>query len=145
MAYHTWHNYGYGICVDEIEVNSPARIEALLEKAPDYREKVHNCLKANGITEPRVEDYFEFVDDCEYGFASILSEVMSETTGVWFDACDDTEDKEYLIYMPRYPWNMDEKDMELTEEKVKEFIQEYVSIISDTKIVVELQSIENGG
>ncbi len=45
MSYHTWHNYGYGICVDEMKVDSVERIEALLALAPQYRDKIHDWFE----------------------------------------------------------------------------------------------------
>jgi len=33
MGYSTWHTYGYGICIDDIET-TVEKIEELLSKAP---------------------------------------------------------------------------------------------------------------
>ena len=40
MSYTTWHNYGYGICTDDIKT-TPERIEQLLALAPEYAAKIH--------------------------------------------------------------------------------------------------------
>ena len=34
MSYHTWHDYGYGICMDEIKIDSAERIHKMILKAP---------------------------------------------------------------------------------------------------------------
>ena len=36
MSYTTWHNYGYGICVDDIKTKDVARLEQLLAMAPKF-------------------------------------------------------------------------------------------------------------
>ncbi len=145
MSMRTYINYGYGFCVEELVVESPERIEKLISLAPDYQKKVHGSLKANGITEPTVDDYLEFTDDCENGFADFLAEVMMEATGLWFCSCCDYDGDSYVLYMPDYPWNMTEKDNGVTAEYIKKLMKEYVAIISDTSIDVDYQEVENCG
>ena len=145
MSMRTYINYGYGFRVEELVVESSERIENLISLAPDYQKKVHGCLKTNGITEPTVDDYLEFTDDCENGFADFLAEVMMEATGLWFCSCCDYDGDAYVLYMPDYPWNMTEKDNGVTAEYIKNLMKEYVAIISDTSIDVDYQEVENCG
>ncbi len=145
MSTMTWHNYGYGICTSNLEVDSVERIEKLLDKAPDYKEKIHAHLKAKGISEPTLDDYYDATDESEYEIADLLMEVLWEVTGLNFVSCDDSEDNYYLIYMPMYPWNMDEANKSITEEEVANLIKEYVAIVSDTPIELDYQSVENYG
>ena len=35
MSYTTWHNYGYGICVDDIKTRDVTRLESMLKLAPN--------------------------------------------------------------------------------------------------------------
>ena len=35
MSYHTWHDYGIGICMDEIKIDTVERIHKLIQKAPN--------------------------------------------------------------------------------------------------------------
>ena len=30
MAYETWHNYGFGVCVSKLKIDSPERVGALI-------------------------------------------------------------------------------------------------------------------
>ncbi len=145
MSYHTWHNYGYGICTDELVIDSVERIEALLSLAPQYRAKIHDWFEDCEITEPTVDDYWEFDQDYHLGIATIMREVIEEAEGVEFLACDDFDDKAYLVYPPSYPWNLRKGEESLTEEAIVKILSKYINIVSDTEVDIEYQSIGNGG
>lgn len=38
MSYISWHNYGYGICTDDITERSIERLKNLLALAPEFNE-----------------------------------------------------------------------------------------------------------
>ena len=44
MSYTTWHNYGYGICVDDIKTRDVTRLESMLKLAPNLDREIHSCL-----------------------------------------------------------------------------------------------------
>lgn len=145
MSYRTWHSYGYGICVDEIKVDSVEKLEALLSYAPKYQQQLHRWLKECKITAPSVDDYMEFDQDYYLGLATLLKEVIEEADGIELCACDDFEGASFLIYGPAYPWQMTEKDLGMTEEKIEQLFQKYVSVLTDEPINIEYQEIGNGG
>lgn len=145
MSYHAWHNYGYGICVDKIKVNSVEKMELLLSQAPKYQQEIHNWFEECEITEPAINDYMEFDQDFYLGVATILKEVIKEAEGIEFLACDDFDGIDFLIFEPLYPWQMSAKDLLITEEKINQILQKYVSILTDDGIIIEYQEIENGG
>lgn len=145
MSYNTWHNYGYGICVDHIKVDSIERMETLLTHAPSYRQEIHKWFKDCEIKEPTMDDYMEFDEDYCYGLATILKEVIQEAEGIEFFACDDFDGIKFLIYEPLYPWQMTEKDLGMTQEKIEKIFQKYISILTDEAITIEYQGVGNGG
>ena len=102
MSYRTWHNYGYGINTSAIPDASVGQMNALLERAPKFKEKVEEWLTKHEIIEPSYEDYLEYDDVCMCGLAAILSEVIEEAEGVVFTACSDFDGDQYLIYQPSY-------------------------------------------
>ena len=59
MSYHTWHNYGYGICTDKLETAEVSRIQELIRCAPEYEKVVDKLFQERGITEPTADDYLE--------------------------------------------------------------------------------------
>ena len=77
MSYNSWHIYGYGLCVSDIEGLSIEKIQALLAKAPKYQKDVQGWLEEHDISEPTVDDYLEFDQDYCLGLASILTVLFS--------------------------------------------------------------------
>ncbi len=145
MSYSTWHNYGYGICVDDIKTQDVSRLQALLELSPEAKAKVESWLSELDIKEPSWDDYMEFDQDFCLGLATILKMVIEEAEGIDLTACDNYDSVAYLLYQPMYPWYMDDTDRELTEEKVAEIFHRYTSILTDDPIDIGYQEVENGG
>lgn len=52
MSYTTWHNYGYGICVDDIKTRDVTRLESMLKLAPNLDREIHRWLEECSISEP---------------------------------------------------------------------------------------------
>lgn len=145
MSYSTWHNYGYGICVDDINTQDVERLQALLELAPEFKAKIDGWLSEREIQEPSWDDYMEFDQDFQLGLATILKEVITEVEGIVLTACDDHDSKDYLLYQPMYPWNITDADPGMTEEKVAGIFRHYVSILTEVPIDIDYQAVENGG
>ena len=145
MSYQTWHNYGYGIKTNLLEVDSVERMEKLLAHAPKYQQKIHDYFAECEIDKPTIEDYYEFAEYYRYDLAGILSQVIEEAEGLCFLSCDDEDCNYYLMYPPIYPWNMSEEDKEMTIEKVKAIIIKYASIVTDSFLDFDYQEAENFG
>ena len=145
MSYSTWHNYGYGICTSDLKIDSVKRIKALLKYAPKYRKEIRDWFTECEISKPTVDDYLDFDQEYHNGIAAILQAVIKEATGIEFSACDNFDCMRYLIYMPSYPWNMTERDKSITKDELDEALKKYVSIVTDSKLDIDFQEIENGG
>ena len=145
MSFSTWHNYGYGVRTDDIKIDSPERIKALIHCSPQYEAEVENFFTERGITNPTIEDYLELDTDYYDGLATILVEVIEEAEYITFTHCDDWDGRVYLIYSPSYPWNLPESEANLTEEKIAVIISKYMAFLTDESIEVDYQSIGNGG
>ncbi len=145
MSYSIWHNYGYGICVDDIETQDVKRLQALLELAPEAKAKIEGWLSELGIKEPTWDDYMEFDQDFYLGLVTILKMVIEEAEGISLTSCDNFDSVAYLLYQPMYPWYMDSVDCGLTEEKTAEIFRRYISILTDDPIDIDYQEVENGG
>lgn len=145
MSYISWHNYGYGICVTDIQNENVERLQAMLKLAPELDREIHAWFASCFITEPTWEDYEEFDQDYMLGLATILRRTIEEVEGISLTACDDLECRTYLIYQPQYPWQITEKERDLTEERLRELFQRYVGLLTDEIIDIDYQSAENGG
>ena len=89
MSYTSWHTYGYGVCLTEMECGSMKRMKNLLKLAPEYHKSVQNWLKDQGIAKPDVDDILEFDQEYRLGLATILQNVILEAENIRFTACDD--------------------------------------------------------
>lgn len=145
MSYQSWHIYGYSICVSKLQNVTVEKLRVLLSMAPEYQAKVENWLKESEISEPTVEDYYDFDQDYYLGLATILKEVIQEAEHVELTACDDYDGAEYLLFEPLYPWQIREEERFLTEEKIAKLLRKYIQILSDSVLEIEYQSVENGG
>lgn len=154
MSYQSWHNYGYGICVDDISTTADKVFE-LVHLAPEFEKKFYEWVETwreendpENIAEIiTMEQIYEYEDDCycEYGLAPIISAVIEECEGIKLLACSDYNCYHYLIFLVAYPWYMSEKEKNMTEEDVRTLIAKYVNILTDVDITVDYQSVENGG
>ncbi len=145
MSFQTWHNYGYGICTDDISCNSVEKMQDLLRFAPKFRESLNKWFVEAEIDEPSYDDYIESDQDYSLGLATILYEVIKEAEKIEFLACDDFNGKNYLIFPPIYPWDIARKEKRLTEKKIQKILRKYIAILTDEEIEITYQSVENGG
>ena len=95
MSYSTWHNYGYGIRVDDIKEQSVERLQALLKLAPELDQKIRAWLSELDIAEPDWDDYMDFDQVYYLGLATILQQVIEEAEGLRLTACDDSSGATY--------------------------------------------------
>lgn len=154
MSYHSWHEYGYGICVDDINTNK-YKVFDLVHLAPNFEKRFYKW--AETYREDRdpedikevitMDSIYEYEDDnCyDFGLAPIVMEVIKECEDVELLCCDDYNGYHYLIFSVTYPWNMTKKEKNMTEEDVRLLFTKYVSMLTDTAVTVDYQSVENGG
>ena len=145
MSYATWHNYGFGVCTDEIPMADVDRLQNLLALAPELHAEIKEWLAEREIADPTWDDYMEFDEDYHLGIATILQRVIEEAEGIEMTSCSDYDSTAYLIYSPRYPWDLSFADSNLTEDRLREIISKYVGILTDKEIAVNYQEVENGG
>lgn len=145
MSFTTWHNYGYGLCVSELNIDSVEKLYQLLERAPSYKKDFTDWVAECELEDPSFKDLMDFDEDYQNGVATFLKEVISEAEGIELTACDDFDGSTYLLYQPSYPWYLSEKERGLTEEAVASLIREYVSILTDEDLTIDYCSVENGG
>ena len=147
MSYSTWNTYGLGVCVDDIKT-TPERLLKLasLDKQTmlDVEKYLNETLNGEyKIEELTMEDFYCLQGDfCEHDVSYVLSRVIKEIPVFYVDDYDGVP---YILYCPTYPWNMTEDEFGITECKVKEIFQKYISILTDDIVNIEYQNVENGG
>ena len=138
----TLHIYGYGICTSVIPTEDVKKLEAVLAFAPAYNECLQEYFKEREIAEPSWDDYMDTDVDYYLGLPSILREVIEEAEGIGLTACDNFDGDKFLLYEPKYPWNLPYAEKDLTEDKLREMFEKYVLILTDEEVEVEYHSIE---
>lgn len=145
MSFRTWHNYGYGICADEIKTHSVERLESLLSLAPKFKAQVDEWLHEAGKTEPTWDDYMEYDNEYDLGLVTLIKEVIEETEGISMTVCCDFEGAKYLMYQAQYPWHLTAAERDLTEDHLTAIFARYLGVLTDENIYIGGQSAENGG
>ena len=154
MSYSTWHDYGYGICVDDVKTTAD-RVFEFVHLAPNFEKEFYKwieSLREEGDPECiseliTMDDIHEFEDGyyCIRGLGVIMKAVIEECEDIKLLVCDDFNCNYYLIFPMRYPWYMSEKEKNMTEKDIYDLFNKYVSILTDEFISVDYQEVENGG
>lgn len=153
MSYQSWHNYGYGISIDDIETDF-LKIEKLISLAPKFNSEFEESLKLWADVDDvcdtsniNMDNLYEILYDMDltYGLADVLAKVIEEVEGIRLVACDDYDSIDYLIFPTGLPWDFNDKERHMTEKSVEELFRKYVGILSEKEIHIEWQSVENGG
>lgn len=154
MSYQSWHEYGYGICVDDINTTADKVFE-LVHLAPKFEKKFYEWVETyreDGDPESIAEflpmdSIYEYEDDdcCDYGLGPIMRDVIKECEDVELLCCFDYDGNHYLIFSVTYPWWMTDKEKSMTEEDVRALFAKYVSMLTNVAVTVDYQSVENGG
>lgn len=145
MSFVSWHTYGYGVKVSELQNISMSKVVELIQTAPEYAKSFNDWLKNNDIKEPTLEDLEEFDEDYCIGLATVLAAVICEREGIEFTACNDFENETYLLYAKTYPWYLSDKEKTLKEQDIQLLLVRYFSKISDEVITIDYYDPENGG
>lgn len=138
----TYHIYGLGVRTSTIPTEDVKRLERLLALAPSYNECLQEYFETQGIDEPSWKDYMDTDFDFQLGLPAILREVIEEAEGIDLTACDNFDGDKFLLYEPKYPWNLPYAEKDLTEDKLREMFEKYVRILTDEEVEVEYHSIE---
>lgn len=144
MSYHSWIEYGYGVITSKIILKNVEGLKKLLRLAPNYEAEIKEFFKANDITQPTIEDYLEYEMEENY-LATILQKVIFETESIDFFACQDHDGYNYLLYLPSYPWYMQQNEYSITKEYIENILNKYIGILSDNFPKPDYLECHNGG
>ena len=175
MSYHTWTNYGYGFCTDNLTNYSFESIRKLCElnkeTLSEYEDDLHLYLSDNTAMEFDDDtdinalvqyanefdniDVNSFLDErhddtCEgYGIGYYLKDIIKRNEDIELYACDDFGGNHYLLFTPSYPWSkLSEKERNITKEEFNDILRRYVNIVTDNhsdNIAFDYETVENGG
>ena len=114
-----WANEGIGIdCSELVPYLSRKKIIAFLRKLnPEYAEH----LKED-VTDDELQ---EIIDGDFDGLCKVLAVAGESSVLVWAHGGEGGSSEGYLLYPPKYPWNLTEDDPK-TEEEARELIKKAV-------------------
>ena len=127
-------NYGYGFSLKDIPSNiidKNSFIQFLQDNVPEiYFDRIITEFQPSSVDAYILALYrvgYLPALGGEPGLAGLLQEVLISRSGVDFvSAIDDRGDK-YILYQPKYPWQMKEIDWELSTEKLDEIMTDVLS------------------
>lgn len=137
----TYHIYGFGVELSQLGEISLDRLEQLIGMAPVLESKIKKWFNDEKIKKPTLENYYEF-DEENLGLPTLLKEVIFELEGIDLTACEDLNNRQYLLYESKYPWNMTTIDCFMTPERLSNLYRKYLKIISDLDFVIECHGVE---
>lgn len=145
MSFETWHDYGFGFCVDNITTTAE-KINKLISYAPEFEKVVKEYFSNLGILNPSMEDFEDLDQDFMNGLAYIIVEVIMEAEDILLLHTCDYNGCRYVILTPSYPWaKVSEKHKNLTLNSLTDIYKKYISILTDEEIDLDYQSVENCG
>ena len=145
MSFRIWHDYGYGIKVDDIHTEL-FQLQQLIKMAPKYKKELDDYFQDCEIEEPIFDDYMEIEnDEGRRGLNTILQKVILECEDIVLSALDDFDSVQYLVFYAGYPWSYSEREKCFTEHDIDEVLRRYVSVLTDEAIDIGYQSSENCG
>lgn len=154
MSYETWHDYGVGFKVENVETTL-SRILDLVACAPDFQQQFESeigdtvaNLKTN--TEMTVKDINKMMLelDTKASYGVIFAAVVSELEDIRLECVDDINGNHYVIFPQRLPWCYYFKERNMSEEKIQEIFTKYLQYLTRQpleEIGYGYQQIENGG
>lgn len=142
---------GYGINLSDLthEIKTDNLLD-LIKTAPKFYKSMSMDLFEMGADIEICETYNILTDWVNTygdvkgsGLAEILQKVIEEIEDIRFDVVVDIDDNSYLVFTPNYPWmGLNDKEKQLTEEKIDEIIEKYLSIATADALYPYYLSIE---
>lgn len=144
-------NYGYGIvATDDMMPKSTQHILNLLHHAPSlekicladlYSYLENNPDTANAVTDIPVAKCLQIIleMDCEDSenfktVIPILQAVIYEAEGINLCHAQDLYDnKEYLAFVPLFPWFLSKNERDITPISLKDIVMKYLSMVCDAQ------------
>lgn len=144
MSTVSWGIVGYGVCTDNIKTTA-GHIEDLLAHAPQFRQDVYDYFAEQEITSPDLDDYLDYDQDYMTGIAYLIGKVVEEAENVHlaWDTCEDGNC--YIMFPASYPWMLNQKEKNMTEEHCRVLLAKYISILTDQELQIKYINTINYG
>lgn len=135
--------HGYGICASDIETTAEKLLK-LARMNSEVEEEIREYLSGmfpdgyedNDLT---IEDFDNFEGYYnERGVASVLRDLIDTELPVeYVDSYGDS----YILYMPNFPWDMNDQEKNLTQQDVEKIFEKYIKVLTDEYVEFVLKSL----
>ncbi len=149
-CYNTYTTHGFGFWLWDLkEIDADAFASVICHMcSKEIRERVcslldrdesttsvddlRNALKEMTDCDDEVDigsviDAFDEFDD--YGFASLLADMLNDITGLTFDAICDDEHGHAIMFCEKKPWEYTDLEKNMTEERLTEIIDGFINCL----------------
>lgn len=149
MSYSTWHDYGYGICIDDLNEFTFEQLYELICMSPVVKKDFDDWLGEEKIDLNEdgygvANDYSDDRNDSN-GVADILRDVIFQNEAIQLYTCRDYDDGIYLMFRECLPWQCNSKEKNLTVEELEKIIKKYCAVLGTDNIECDFIECENGG
>jgi hypothetical protein len=157
--------HGYGICTDfamagkfkKIRTSEDLeQLKKLINMAPKFAAD-HTMTTLLAMEKVWLEDemslawiasdlmYAIFGDDAgACGLSYVLSLVIAECEGIHLATALDCNCNEFLLFAKKLPWQMTEREKELTRDELDAIFSKYVSVLTDEPIDIQYMELNLG-
>lgn len=145
---------GMGFKINGVKINTEKFIAVL--KAANltdcYGESIsENFDEAYENCERDIYDTCREFDDIGLGIANIIVSILEkENNGLTLTGCDNYNGEQFVLYQPKYPWDIANNEFErtLTKSKLVDIFVDFISRITDNPVneeIVQSYFVENCG
>lgn len=146
---HCINGYGIEFGFDDGKNTTVEKIEKLLSKAPNLKNKIKEWFSDMGVAreEQTVELYSEFEQDYRCGIPSLIAFAINEkfNNKIKIEFLRDVDGKIFIFYCSKNPWEMNDFEKSITKEKLKNIFEEYYMILYGNKPIVDNIMVYNVG
>lgn len=153
MSYSIWTTCGIGFCIDSLSIDTDKFLAAIkTSPLPIVDKNFEKLCKDCGYDIYAICDELVDAFNIELGchsVANIVAYLMKYNHTFLFNCtlCNDFDGNAYILYEPKFPWNLSEQERTLTNEKlINSFVDFLKTIVTDeSAIEIKYQEVSNGG
>lgn len=135
--------YGYGLSTDELSNIENAKMAAFIRK--HFPDMEFDGINVNDIDDEELIEYAEEIESittCNCGVYAAIANAMTKETEIQFDYHGFNEDGNGgIVFGQSMPWHFNEKEKNLTKEKLDEIFKIYTDELGldDSPCEIEIE------
>jgi len=115
MSSEAWGIVGFGLKVEQSMLDWQKCAELIKER---YDESVTEPLQE--VTNE--DEFYKFLNWADIYYDGLLKEFVEGEKHIGYIGGSDSDEGDFILFFPGYPWEYDEEDLKITEDMAKEKI-----------------------